>query len=47
MNFSYMIHAGIVSAALLLGALLRARVRVLQKYLIPSSIIGGALLLLF
>lgn len=47
MDFSYMIHCGIVSAALLLGALLRARIRIFQKYLIPSSIIGGVFLLLF
>ena len=47
MNFTYMIHAGIVAIALLLGTFLRSHVRVLQKYLIPSSIIGGAFLLLF
>ena len=47
MNFTYMIHAGIVAIALLLGTFLRSHVRVLQKYLIPASIIGGAFLLLF
>lgn len=47
MDFSYIIHCGIISAALLAGAFLRSRVKLFQRYLIPSSIIGGALLLLF
>ena len=47
MDFSYIIHFGIISAALLLGAFLRSRIRFLQKYLIPSSIIGGFVLLFF
>ncbi|HIV98869.1 MAG TPA: sodium:glutamate symporter [Candidatus Ornithospirochaeta avicola] len=47
MDFSYIIHFGIISAALLLGAFLRSRIRFLQKYLIPSSIIGGFMLLFF
>lgn len=47
LNFTYMIHAGILSTALLAGALLRAKIPLLQKYLIPSSIIGGILVLFF
>lgn len=47
MEWGYIIHFGIISAALLLGTLFRARIRILQKFLIPSSIIGGFFLLLF
>lgn len=44
-DYPYIIHIGIISAGLLLGAMLRAKVRLLQRYLIPSSIIGGFFLL--
>ncbi len=47
MNFEYIIHLGIISAMLLFGALLRSRIRFLQRFLIPSSIIAGALMLIF
>lgn len=47
MEWSYMFHIGVISASLLIGALLRARVKVLKKFLIPSSIIAGFFLLLF
>ena len=47
MNFEYIIHLGIISLFLLVGALLRTRVGFLQKFLIPSSIIAGALMLIF
>lgn len=47
MDWGYIIHFGIISTALLAGALLRARVGFLQKYLIPASIIAGFFLLGF
>lgn len=47
MDFSYIIHFGMISLALLLGSILRSKVRLFQKYLLPSSIIGGFLLLLY
>lgn len=47
MNFEYIIHLGIISLFLLVGALLRTRVGFLQKFLIPSSIIAGTLMLIF
>lgn len=46
-DFTYIIHLAVISMALLLGVLLRNKVRFLQKYLIPASIIGGFFLLLF
>lgn len=47
MDFSYIIHFGMISLALLLGSVLRSKIKILQKYLLPSSIIGGFLLLLW
>ncbi|MBO8435467.1 MAG: sodium:glutamate symporter [Spirochaetes bacterium] len=47
MNFNAIINLGVVGAGLLLGALLRAKVKLLQRYLIPSAIIGGFFLLFF
>lgn len=47
MDFSYIIHFGAISAALLLGSILRSKIKLLQRFLIPASIIGGFLLLLY
>lgn len=47
MDFSYMIHLAIISSGLLLGVFLRQKVKVLQKWLIPASILGGFFLLVF
>ena len=47
MNWNFFYHIGIISTALLLSALLRARVRFLQRFLIPAPIMGGLLLLVF
>ena len=47
MDFGYVLNLGAVSIALLIGALLRAKVPFLQRFLIPSSIIGGFFLLFF
>ena len=47
MNWNYIIHIGIISFSLLFAALLRARVKFFQKYLIPSPIIAGVFLLVF
>ena len=47
MNFTTLIHLGIISSALLIGSLLRSRIRLFQRFLLPASIIGGGLLMLF
>lgn len=47
MNWNYVIHIGIISLSLLLAALLRARIRFFQRFLIPAPIIAGVFLLLF
>lgn len=49
MNFEWMIFVelGIISLALLVGTVLRAKIKFFQKFLIPNSITGGILLLLF
>ncbi|MDC7248031.1 MAG: sodium:glutamate symporter, partial [Sphaerochaetaceae bacterium] len=47
MNWNYIIHIGIISCSLLVAALLRARIRFFQKYLIPAPIIAGIFLLVF
>lgn len=47
MTWTYMIHIGIISLSLLVAALLRARIRFLQRYLIPAPILAGILLLVF
>ena len=47
MDFNAIINLGVVGVGLLVGALLRAKVRILQRFLIPSAIIGGFFLLIF
>ncbi len=47
MNWNYILHIGIISTALLIAALCRARLRFFQRYLIPASIVAGILLLVF
>ena len=47
MNWNYILHIGIISVALLIAALARARIRFFQRYLMPASIIAGVLLLVF
>ncbi len=47
MDFTAIINLGNVGAGLLLGALLRAKVKLFQRFLIPSAIIGGFFLLVF
>ena len=49
MNFPWMtfINFGAISAALLVATLLRARLKFLQKYLIPNALTAGFLLLVF
>ncbi|WP_320128188.1 sodium:glutamate symporter [uncultured Sphaerochaeta sp.] len=47
MNWNYIIHIGIISFALLLAALLRARIRFFQRFLMPAPIIAGLILLVF
>ncbi len=47
MNWILFHHIGIISISLLLAALVRARVRFFQRFLIPSPIISGIFLLIF
>ncbi|HKL57907.1 MAG TPA: sodium/glutamate symporter [Sphaerochaeta sp.] len=47
MNWNYIIHIGIMSVALLIASLARARIRFFQRYLIPAPIVAGILLLVF
>ncbi|HPX28728.1 MAG TPA: sodium:glutamate symporter [Sphaerochaeta sp.] len=47
MNWNFFFHVGTISIALLLSALIRARVRFFQRYLIPAPILAGMLLLVF
>ena len=47
MEWNYIIHIGIVSFSLLIAALLRARIRFLQRFLIPAPIVAGMFLLVF
>ena len=47
MNWNYVIHIGIISLSLLLAALVRARIRFFQRFLIPAPIIAGMFLLFF
>ena len=47
MNWNYILHIGIISVALLIAALARARIRFFQRFLMPASIIAGVLLLVF
>ncbi len=46
-NWSIFIELGIISVALLIGTVIRAKIKFFQKFLIPNSITGGILLLLF
>ncbi|PKL13149.1 MAG: sodium:glutamate symporter [Spirochaetae bacterium HGW-Spirochaetae-8] len=47
MNWNYIIHIGILSFSLLLAALLRARIKFLQRFLMPAPIVAGLFLLVF
>lgn len=47
MEWNYIIHIGIISFFLLLASLLRARIRFFQHFLIPASILGGIMMMLF
>ncbi len=47
MSWDFIFHLGIISTALLIAALIRARVKFLQRFLIPVSIIAGIFLLIF
>ena len=46
MEWNYIIHIGIISGSLLLAALIRARIRFFQRFLIPAPIIAGIFMLL-
>ena len=45
--WSFFLHLGVVSVALLIGTFIRTKVRFFQKYLIPNSLTAGFLLLFF
>ncbi len=47
MDFSYIIHFGAISLSLLIGSILRSKIKVFQQFLIPASIIGGFFLLIY
>ncbi len=49
MNFywTFLIDLGIISIGLLLGTVIRSKVRFFQKYLIPNSLTAGFILLVF
>jgi len=47
MNWNFFYHIGIISFSLLFAALLRARIRFFQRFLIPAPIISGIILLVF
>ena len=49
MNFhwTFLVDLGIISLGLLLGTMIRSKVRFFQKYLIPNSLTAGFLLLIF
>jgi ESS family glutamate:Na+ symporter len=47
MNWNFFFHIGIISVSLLLAALIRARVRFFQRFLIPVPILSGLMLLVF
>lgn len=46
-DFTFIIHFAVIAIGLLLGVFLRNKIRFLQKFLIPASIIGGFFLLVF
>ncbi len=46
-NWMFFVELGIISLALLIGTVLRAKFSFFQKFLIPNSITAGLLLLLF
>ncbi len=45
--WSFFIHLGIISLALLLGTLIRSKVKFFQKFLIPNALTAGFILLIF
>ena len=45
-GISFLIFFGYLSLALLLAAFFRSQFKILQKYLIPSSIIAGLIMLI-
>jgi len=45
--WTFFLHFGIISSALLLATLLRSRIFFFQKYLIPNSLTAGFMLLVF
>ena len=47
LQYSMMVHLGIISVALIIGAFIRHKISILSKFLIPAPIIGGLILLLF
>jgi ESS family glutamate:Na+ symporter len=44
-NWNFYIHAGIIAIGLIIATFLRSRVRFLQRFLIPNSIVAGFILL--
>lgn len=46
-DFTVIIHLSVISISLLLGSVLRSKVKFLQKYLIPAPMLGGFFLFFF
>ncbi len=46
-NWTYIIHLGILSSALLAATLIRVKVTFFQKFLVPNSLTAGFILLVF
>ncbi len=47
LEYSIMVHLGVISVALIIGAFIRHKVSILSKFLIPAPIIAGFILLFF
>ncbi len=47
LQYSIMVHLGVISFALLIGAFIRHKISILSKFLIPAPIIAGFVLLVF
>ncbi len=47
LDYSIMVHLGIISVALIFGAFFRHKISILSRFLIPAPIIAGFILLLF
>lgn len=47
LDYNIMVHLGVISVALIIGAFLRHKISILSRFLIPAPIIAGFILLFF